>query len=251
MTGLLSLEHVSLRAGATTIVSDVSLDVPSGQVLALLGPSGCGKTSVLRLLLGFAAPTTGEVKILGERVSAAGHILVPPESRDLAVVFQDLALWPHMTVFGNLSFGLEAKKVPRALRESRIADMLHRVGLAGKERRYPGELSGGERQRVAIARALVLEPRAVLMDEPLSSLDVGLKREMLSMFKELLTERGLTATYVTHDPREAATLGDRVAVMDAGRLVQTGTMAELAKQPANLFVERLIDDLRWTGGQFD
>jgi len=171
---------------------------------------------------------------------------VPPEERGLAVVFQDLALWPHLTVRGNLGFGLAARRVPHREREGRIGGILERLGIADKADRYPGGLSGGERQRVAIARALVLEPRAILLDEPLSNLDVTLKRELLALFRELFREEGSTALYVTHDLREAASLGDRIAVMASGRIAQVGTFDELCASPANPFVRSLIDDLHWS-----
>jgi ABC-type Fe3+/spermidine/putrescine transport system ATPase subunit len=163
------------------------------------------------------------------------------------VVFQDLALWPHLSVAGNLAFGLESKGATRREREARIRSILERVGLAGKEHSHPGQLSGGERQRVAIARALVLDPRAVLLDEPLSNLDVGLKRELLSIFRDLLKERGTTALYVTHDLREAAALGDRIAVMEQGRIVQEGTLESLRANPASSFVHALLDDFSCAG----
>lgn len=156
------------------------------------------------------------------------------------MVFQDLALWPHLTVHGNLSFGLEARRVPRAERESRIDAMLSHVGLARKAKRYPGELSGGEKQRVAIARALVLDPMAVLLDEPLANLDVVLKEDLLGTFRLLLRERQMTAVYVTHDPAEAAALGHRVAILESGRIRQVGTVEELRANPESDFVRKLI-----------
>ena len=168
--------------------------------------------------------------------------MVLPEERGLAVVFQDLALWPHLTVAGNLAFGLKSRGATPREREARIQFILGRVGLAGKELSHPGQLSGGERQRVAIARALVREPRAVLLDEPLSNLDVGLKRELLSVFRDLLKERRTTALYVTHDLREAAALGDRIAVMEQGRVVQQGTLESLRANPSSRFVRELLDD---------
>lgn len=239
----IALEDVRLRYRSGPVLSRLSLEASAGEVLALLGPSGSGKTSVLRLILGFAAPDRGVVRIGGEVMSEAGRIRVPPEERGVAVVFQDLALWPHLTVAGNLAFGLESGGIPREERVQRIAHMLHRVGLAGKERRHPGELSGGERQRVALARALVLEPRAVLFDEPLTNLDASLRREMLALLRELLTERGATAIYVTHDMREAASLGDRIAVLLDGRIIQTGTLDKLRACPASDFVQSLLKDL--------
>ena len=247
MSAVISLENISFTYSGRTVLAGLSLAVESTEVVALLGPSGAGKTSVLRLALGFVAPDTGIVRLEGEVASRDGHVLLPPEERNLAVVFQDLALWPHLTVYGTLAFGLAAKGTPRPDRDRRIAETLSRVGLSGKEGSYPGQLSGGERQRVAIARALVLEPRAVLLDEPLSNLDVDLKRELLSMFRELLKERGTTAIYVTHDLREAAALGDRIAVMEGGGIVQDGTLSLLRQRPASEFVRRLLSDLAWTG----
>jgi ABC-type Fe3+/spermidine/putrescine transport system ATPase subunit len=243
MTAAIAFEDVTLRYGGRDVLRELTLAVEPGEVVALLGPSGCGKTSALRLALGFVAPSKGIIRLSGEVVSHDGKILRLPEQRGIGVVFQDLALWPHLTVRGNLAFGLGSRKLPRGEIDDRIRTMLGRVGLADKEGRHPGELSGGERQRVAIARALVLEPRAVLFDEPLSNLDVGLKRELLAMFRELLTEQKTTAIYVTHDLREAVTLGDRIAVMHEGHIVQEGTLDSLRARPSNGFVQGLVDDL--------
>ncbi len=243
MTVSLALEDVSLRYGPHPALEHLSMTVPAGHVTALLGPSGGGKTSILRLLLGLVAPSSGRVLVGGRPVSVAGRVVVPPEERGLAVVFQDLALWPHLTVHGNLEFVLASLKVPRRARGDRIREMLGRVGLAGKERRHPGELSGGERQRVAIARALVAEPRAVLLDEPLANLDTTLKRELLDVFRALVEERATTALYVTHDAREAAALGDSIVVLEGGRVVQEGSLAELRQRPASAFVDGVLRDL--------
>ena len=247
MTPVVSLEDVWLKLGATPVLSGLSLALDPGEVLALLGPSGAGKTTAVRLILGFIAPERGSVRLNGVVASADGRVLRLPEERNLAVVLQELALWPHLTVAGNLGFGLKARGMARAVREVRIADMTRRVGLAGKEGRRPAELSGGERQRVAIARALVLDPQAVLFDEPLTNLDVSLKRELLALVRGLLKERGVSALYVTHEPREAVYVGDRIAVMEEGRVVQTGTLDSLRANPVNAFVGRLLDDLDWSG----
>jgi len=247
MTQVISLEDVWLKLGATPVLSGLSLTLEPGEVLALLGPSGAGKTTVVRLILGFIAPERGSVRLNGAVASADGRVLQLPEERNLAVVLQELALWPHLTVAGNLAFGLEARGMPRAVREARIADMTRRVGLAGKEDRRPAHLSGGERQRVAIARALVLDPQAVLFDEPLTNLDVSLKRELLALVHGLLKERGVSALYVTHEPREAVYVGDRIAVVGDGRVVQTGTLDVIRASPANEFVRRLLNDLDWSG----
>lgn len=245
MIPAISLNGIQFNYDGHPVLSDFDLSVENGQALALLGPSGCGKTTVLRLILGLAVPADGVVRLEDAVVSEGSRLLVPPEERGLAVVFQDLALWPHLTVWGNLSFVLAARAVPRGERASRISAILERLGLADKVDRYPGDLSGGERQRVAIARALVLEPRAVLLDEPLSNVDVTLKRELLSLFRGLFQERHSTAVYVTHDLREAASLGDRIAVMESGRIVQVGTLHELREKPAGAFVRGLVDDLHW------
>src|SRR5215831_17650993 len=234
MTAAIDLEGITLRYSQRRVVDSLSLRVEPGEVLALLGPSGSGKTSVLRIILGFATPESGTVQLSGEVASEAGRLVVLPEERGLAVVFQDLALWPHLSVAGNLAFGLKSRGATPHEREARIQSILGRVGLAGKERSHPGQLSGGERQRVAIARALV--------GEPLSNLDVGLKRELLSVFRDLLKERRTTALYVTHDLREAAALGDRIAVMEQGRIVQEGTLESLRANPSSGFVRTLLDD---------
>jgi len=243
MTEAIALENVTVMANGQRILEELSLVVHPGELLALLGPSGSGKTTLLRTVLGFVAPARGVVRIAGEAVSSEGRILRPPEARGVAMVFQDLALWPHLTVAGNLGFGLDARKLPRAVREKRIREMLARVGLEERARRYPGELSGGERQRVAIARALVVEPRAVLLDEPLSNLDAPLKRELTVLLFQLLKERHVPGLYVTHDVREAAALGARIAVLEHGRIVQQGSIETLRTAPATTFVRGVLEDL--------
>jgi ABC-type Fe3+/spermidine/putrescine transport system ATPase subunit len=234
---------VSLRFGGVQILSSLTLEVQEGEVLSLVGPSGSGKTTLLRVILGLVAPDSGLVRLKGVTASVGGKVIMLPEERNLAVVFQDLALWPHLTVDGNLSFGLESRRVPRDERKDRIARILQRVGLAGLEHRYPGQLSGGERQRVAIARALVLDPRAVLLDEPLTNLDVGLKRELLAHFRELFLERRTTALYVTHEPREAIYMGKRLAVMEKGRVIQVGTLGDLEQADRTAFLESFLEDV--------
>ena len=246
MTSAIELDSVRVQLGATTALDRFDLRVAAGELVALLGPSGSGKTSAIRAILGFVAPDAGVIKLDGRIASEPGKIVIPPEHRGVGAVFQDLALWPHLTVHGNLAFGLAG--LPRDQRDQRIAAILDRVGLSGKAQRHPGELSGGERQRVAIARALVLEPCVVALDEPLASLDVVLKQDLLDLFTALLRERATAALYVTHDPREAETLADRVAVIQSGRLVQTGTIAELRAQPAAQLVEQLLSPRRQRSG---
>jgi iron(III) transport system ATP-binding protein len=236
---VLELADVHLAYGGAPVVRGVSLALAVGETLGLVGPSGSGKTSLLRLALGFAAPTAGTIRIGGRIASEPGRVVMPPEERGLGVVFQDLALWPHLTVERNLTFALAS----RGMRDLGIAhSWLERVGLAALADRYPSELSGGERQRVAIARALVTSPAAVLLDEPLASLDIVLKDELGALFGDLLRERAVL--YVTHDAREIAALADRIAVLEAGAIVQQGTPEALRARPATRFVERIATELR-------
>jgi iron(III) transport system ATP-binding protein len=243
MTPILALEQVGFRYGDHLVLDGFELSITPGESVVLLGPSGSGKSTVLRLLLGFEAPDSGTIRLAGEVVSTAGRILVPPEERSLAVVFQDLALFPHLSVRGNVEFGLAAQAVPGTERERRIRDVLSQLGLTGKEQRYPGELSGGERQRTAIARALALEPRAVLLDEPFANLDAVLKRQLVESFRSLFERRNLAVLHVTHDVREAAVFGDRIAILENGRVVQHGSVDDLRLRPATEFVRALVADL--------
>jgi iron(III) transport system ATP-binding protein len=246
MNVAMELDRVSAGYGGRTVLSDLTLRISSGQILALLGPSGGGKSTVIRLALGFLPPSLGSIALDGQVVSRSGRILVPSEERRISVVFQDLALWPHLSVAGNLQFVLEPLRISRSERAGRVDEILAEVGLAGKAQLYPAELSGGERQRVAIARALTGDPRVILLDEPLANLDVHLKRSLLSTFRLLFRERRSTVLYVTHDLREAAALADRIAILEAGRIVQDGTIGDLRARPATEFVRSLIDDLELT-----
>ncbi len=243
MSAAIQLDAVSVLRDGRKVLDDVSLRLAAGETLSVLGSSGSCKTTLLRVVAGFVAPQLDTVRISDAIASDRGRIVLPPEERGLAMVFQDLALWPHLTVHGNLAFGFRAKEMRRSERDDRIAAMLSRVGLAGKERRHPGELSGGERQRVAIARALVREPRAVLLDEPLSNLDLELKQELLDLFRELLHERGATGLYVTHEPREAQALGDRAAVLERGRIVYLGRLEDLRSRPDLSFARSILEAL--------
>ncbi len=244
MNTVIGLAGVCLRYGRNIVLDDLFLEVSAGEVLALLGPSGSGKSSLLRVIMGFLAPMRGVVRLRGELASDGSRILLLPEQRNLAVVFQDLALWPHLNVWDNLAFGLRSRQVDRGEARRRISHMLERVGLAGKESRYPGQLSGGEQQRVAIARALVLEPDAVLLDEPLSNLDLGLRHDLLDLFVALFREAGTTVVYVTHDPLEARCLGGGVALLDEGRIVAQGALDELDPQHESPFVRLVCRHLR-------
>jgi iron(III) transport system ATP-binding protein len=242
MTAAIELENVWARPDRADVLTGLSLRIEPGETVALIGPSGGGKTTVLRVILGLLAAERGTVRLNGELVSDNRRILVPPERRGLAVVFQDLALWPHLTVEQNLTFGLEAARVPRAVRKQRAANMLERVGLSGKAHRLPGQLSGGEQQRVAIARALVLEPGAVLLDEPLTNLDVVLRAELITLLRSLLAETGATALYVTHQVREAVLLGARIMILEQGRIIAQGRAEQLAEVPPSPFVRALFAD---------
>jgi iron(III) transport system ATP-binding protein len=242
VTAAIAIDDISVALAGRPILSRVTLAVGHGELLGVLGPSGSGKTTLLRVVLGLLAPDAGEVALDGTLASARGRAIVPPERRGLGVVFQELALWPHLTVAGNLGFGLAARGVARSERRRRIAAMLERVGLPDFGARRPSELSGGERQRVAIARALVGEPRAVLFDEPLANLDPVRKAELLAVFRALLRERRTAAVYVTHDPRELDGLVDRIAILEAGQVVQQGTPADFGKSPATPFIEAIFKE---------
>ena len=239
----IELVDVTIAYGNVTVVSKVSLSVARGETLVVVGASGSGKSSLLRAILGLLTPSRGAIRIDGEIVSQDRRMFRQPGSQTLAMVFQNLALWPHMTVRGNLAFALEAREVRSHEREQAIKGTLDELELHGREQRYPGELSGGERQRVALARALVTKPSALLLDEPLTNLDVLLKRDLIGLLQRVLKKRATTGLYVTHDPEEARTLGDRIAALSDGAIVQTGTWDELSSAPANDFVRAL------TGGR--
>lgn len=243
MSDALTLEAVTLRYGQRTILDAMTLAVGPGEIVSLLGRSGSGKTSILRLLLGFEVPQAGVVRIDGEVATAGGRLHVLPENRGLAVVFQDMALWPHLDLLAQLEFGLEAKGISKVERRTRSMDMLAQVGLAGREHSYPHQLSGGEQRRVALARALVMRPRAILFDETLGNLDIVLRAELLKLIREQLARHQLAALYITHEPREAAVLGGRVAVLEDGRIVQTGELEELCSRPAGGFVVRIAKEI--------
>lgn len=238
----IELAGVTYRRGGREVLADVTLRVNLGETIAVLGPSGAGKSTLLRIILGLLPPSAGEVRIAGVQASTPGRLHVAPEERRLGMVFQDLALWPHLTVAENLRFVLRARGVSRENRDSEdsvVATALSRVGLAGLERRYPETLSGGERQRVAIARALVASPRAVLLDEPLANLDFVLRAELIELFRTELRDAGIAAIHVTHDPGEALALAHRVALVEGGRITQLDKPAVIAASPATVFAARV------------
>ncbi|AUU85550.1 MULTISPECIES: ABC transporter ATP-binding protein [Leclercia] len=211
----ISLKGVSYAFGANTVLNQIDLHIEPGSVVALLGPSGCGKSTLLRLLAGLTQPAQGEIHF-GDRLVAKSGWALSPEARDIGMVFQDYALWPHMTVAQNVMFPLKMRHVPRQERESRVAQALDRVGLSAFADRKPAGLSGGQQQRVALARAIVAEPRVLLFDEPLSNLDSELRSALCHEMASLLRQLGTTAVYVTHDRREAEILADRIVHLSAG-----------------------------------
>jgi iron(III) transport system ATP-binding protein len=224
---MICFEAVSKEFDGRAAVNGFSLTIEQGERVVIFGPSGCGKSTILRLLAGLLAPDSGRILMSGVVVSMPGHVIRPPEQRNLGFVFQDLALWPHLTVRGNLEFGLKARKVDPAERERRIQEMLDTVNLSARAGSKPGELSGGEQQRVALARALVLHPQALLMDEPLSSLDRELSLQLRSDILRLHQNLGFALIYVTHNREEALGIGVRYVQMYNGRIVeiQSGSMS--------------------------
>jgi len=236
-----SLLNVSKAYGKTPVLRDVSLNIKAGEFLAVLGPSGCGKTTLLRLLAGFETPTEGEVQ-LGDRTVASRSVMVPPEKRGLGIVFQNYALWPHMSVAQNVGYALKVAGLPRAERDQRVREALETVDLTRFADRRPADLSGGQRQRVALARCLAARNNLVLLDEPLANLDVRLRATMEEEFRRFHRESGATLVYITHDQSEAMALADRVAVMDKGRILQCASPRQLYREPANATVATFIGD---------
>ncbi|MBK1869920.1 ABC transporter ATP-binding protein [Aestuariivirga sp. YIM B02566] len=229
------LEAVTKKFGAVAAVDTVDLLIEPGTLVTLLGPSGCGKTTTLRMIAGLEAPSSGRVVIGGKDVT-----LLPPNERDVSMVFQSYALFPHMTVMENVSYGLRESELSRDAQKAKAREGLALVGLAGYDERLPSELSGGQQQRVAVARALVLEPQVLLFDEPLSNLDAKLRRKMREDIREIQLKLGLTAVYVTHDQEEALAVSDKIVVMNKGRIAQQGTPADLYERPADAFVADFI-----------
>jgi spermidine/putrescine transport system ATP-binding protein len=240
MPPILELRNVSKHYPTHRAVNQVSLAVPRGAFFSLLGPSGCGKTTTLRMVAGFETPTAGEVWLNGARIDP-----LPPYQRSVNTVFQNYALFPHLSVRGNVEFGLRRKRAERI--EARVRQVLEQVRLEGKEDRKPTELSGGERQRVALARSLVLEPDVLLLDEPLAALDPLLRKQVRAELKDLQRRIGVTFLFVTHDQEEALSLSDGMAVMHAGELQQVGSPRDLYQRPATRFVASFLGAMNWIG----
>jgi iron(III) transport system ATP-binding protein len=231
------IDNVRKFFGSTPAVDRFSLEINAGELFFLLGPSGCGKTTLLRILAGFVQPDAGEVYFGEQQVTN-----LAPRARDAGMVFQTYALWPHMTVAANVAYGLHVRRLRRSEVAKKVEQVLKLVRLEGLAERRPNQLSGGQQQRVALARALVIEPRVLLLDEPLSNLDARLRDEMRDEIRRLHEETGLTMVYVTHDQKEALTLADRLAVMDRGCLVQVGRPQEVYNRPSNRFVAGFLGD---------
>jgi ABC-type Fe3+/spermidine/putrescine transport system ATPase subunit len=238
---ILELKSIRKRFGAVLAVAGVSLSVAPGEVFTLLGPSGCGKSTTLRIVAGLDEPDAGEV-LLDGRLIASGErgFSLPPEQRDLGMVFQSYAIWPHMTVFDNVAFPLQLRHTPRHVIQEKVERILELVGLHGLSRRGATELSGGQQQRVALARALVYEPKLLLLDEPLSNLDAKLREHMRVELRSLQRRLGISVLFVTHDQAEAMVLSDRIAVMQAGHVEQIGTPVSLYERPATAFVRDFL-----------
>jgi iron(III) transport system ATP-binding protein len=233
------LRGLTKRFGSLAVVDDISLRIDHGQLVCLLGPSGCGKTTTLRLIAGFLEPSAGEIHV-GERIVSSPAKTVPPENRKMSMIFQSYALWPHMTVADNITYGLRLRKLSRDAIAKKLAAILATTKLEPLAQRYPGELSGGQQQRVALARALIVEPETLLLDEPLSNLDANLREEMRFEIRRLHDQYRYTTVYVTHDQSEAMTTADLIAVMNAGRIDQLGTPEDIYDRPQSEFVARFI-----------
>ena len=241
-----SLRGVTKAFGDLVAVDDVDIDVHPGEFLALLGPSGCGKTTTLRMIAGFEEPTSGEIEIGGR--SAVG---VPPNKRDVNTVFQQYALFPHMTVLDNVAYGLKQRKVGKGDRYKQAGEALELVRLTGREQAKPAQLSGGMQQRVALARALIMNPKVLLLDEPLGALDLKLRKAMQVELKRIQRDVGITFIVVTHDQEEAMAMADRIAVMNAGRVDQLAEPEEIYDRPATPFVADFIGDMNHLTGKLD
>jgi iron(III) transport system ATP-binding protein len=233
------LRGLTKKYGPQAVVDDVSLLIEHGSLVCLLGPSGCGKTTTLRLIAGFVEPTAGEIRV-GDRVVSTPQRSLPPERRNMSMIFQSYALWPHMTVAENITYGLKLRKLDAATIRSKLNAILATTRLAPLASRYPGELSGGQQQRVALARALIVEPETLLLDEPLSNLDANLREEMRFEVRRLHDEYRYTTVYVTHDQSEAMTTADVICVMNAGKIEQSGSPEDIYDRPRSEFVARFI-----------
>lgn len=221
-------------------VEHINLDVYEGEIVTFLGPSGCGKSTILRTIGGFLDVTSGEITIDGQSIVA-----LPPEKRPTAMVFQSYNLWPHMTIYENLAFGLQLRKVPKDEIKTRITEMLKLVSMSGTEKKFPNQLSGGQQQRIAIARSLLLKPSLLLLDEPFSALDAKIRQQMREELKKIQSDLGITVIFVTHDQEEAMALSHRIVVMNKGKFEQVGTPTEIYDKPATKYVASFIGEMNF------
>lgn len=234
----ITLEHIAHYYGDKETLKDFSFSFERGKIICLLGPSGCGKTTLLRLIAGLEEPSDGTVEIEGTIVSRKKQTIVPPHKRNIGFIFQDLALWPHFNVYGNIAFGLKEKKQKNI--KSKVAGLLDLFGIGDKTTKYPHELSGGQKQMVALARSLALQPEILLMDEPLANIDTHLKENILQHLKTVQREKQFTLLYVTHDHREAMKIADHIIVMDQGRIAAAGTKEEISSSSTE-FVKSFLN----------
>ena len=248
--GFLELQGLTKRYAGASVVRDVSLSVDKGQLVCLLGPSGCGKTTTLRLIAGFLEPDEGEIRVGGRRVSAPGDSEAP-EHRNMSMIFQSYALWPHMTVQENVAYGLKLRKLPRSEAHKRADTILAATRLSALAQRYPGELSGGQQQRVSLARGLVVEPETLLLDEPLSNVDANLREEMRFEIRRLHDKYRYTTVYVTHDQAAAMTTADLIVVMNQGAIEEAGSPEEIYRRPRTEFVARFLGGTNLFKGRWD
>ncbi len=237
---------VTKNFGKILAVDELNLGIEQGEFFSLLGPSGCGKSTTLRMLAGFIAPSTGAINVHSRDVTQ-----LPPEARDIGIVFQNYAIFPHMTVFDNIAFGLIERGDDRPTIKRKVEAALEQVGLTGYGERYERELSGGQKQRVALARVLVIEPEILLLDEPLSALDKKMREEMKFWIKNIQKSVGITTIYVTHDQSEALTMSDRIAVMNEGRVLQIGTPVEIYEAPGSRFIAEFIGESNLLSGRMN
>ena len=247
---IVTIKGLTKKFAGAAAVDDLDLEIADGEFVSLLGPSGCGKTTTLRLLAGFLQPDAGEIHVGSEVISSA-NLLVPPERRNMSMIFQSYAVWPHMTVAQNVAYGLKFKKLTKQEIDAKVIKLLGVVHLAELKDRYSAELSGGQQQRVALARALVVEPQILLMDEPLSNLDANLREEMRFEIRRLHEEFKITTVYVTHDQAEAMATSDRIAVLDRGCLIQFGRPAEIFDRPKTRFVAEFVGKANILTGRLD
>lgn len=238
------IENVTKKFGNVTVLESVSLHVKEGEFLSLLGPSGCGKTTTLRMIAGFAKPDEGTIHVQGEEVT---HL--PPFKRNIGLIFQNYALWPHMTVFENIAFGLKLKNMKPGEIKRIVGEVISLTNLSGLEERFPRELSGGQQQRVALARVLALKPTTILLDEPLSNLDKKLRVYMRVELRQLQKKFNMTALYVTHDQEEALSMSDRVAIMDRGKIIEVGTPDQIYENFKDSFVADFVGNINFMEGK--